>query len=85
MFDQLRRDGPMSAASLSAALDEPEGSLNTALEFAECGLASLRVAIGVRPAADSFSRSPRIPKAKWPAGAWRTQRCSTTWTGHVTG
>ena len=40
IFDQLRRDGPVSAASLSAALDEPEGSVQAALEeFAECGLA----------------------------------------------
>lgn len=41
IFDQLRRDGPVSAASLSAALDEDEGSVRAALaEFAECGLAS---------------------------------------------
>jgi DNA-binding transcriptional ArsR family regulator len=42
IFDQLRRDGPVSAASLSASLGEDESSVQAALhEFAECGLASV--------------------------------------------
>jgi hypothetical protein len=41
LFDQLRRDGPVSAGSLSDTLDEDESSVQAALEdFAACGLAS---------------------------------------------
>lgn len=41
IFDQLRRDGPVSAASLSTTLDEDESSVQAALEeFAQSGLAS---------------------------------------------
>jgi hypothetical protein len=41
IFDQLRRDGPLSAASPAAALDEDESSVQAALEeFAGRGLAS---------------------------------------------
>ena len=41
IFDQLKRDGLVSAAALSATLAEDESSVRAALEeFAECGLAS---------------------------------------------
>jgi DNA-binding transcriptional ArsR family regulator len=41
IFDQLRRDGPVSVAALSATLDEDETSVRAALEeFAACGLVS---------------------------------------------
>jgi hypothetical protein len=41
IFDQLKRDGPVSAAALSATLAEDESSVRAALEeFAGCGLAS---------------------------------------------
>jgi hypothetical protein len=45
LFDQLRRDGPVSAGSLADTLDEDEGSVRAALEdFAACGLASKEAA-----------------------------------------
>jgi DNA-binding transcriptional ArsR family regulator len=40
IFDTLRREGPLSAAALSAALDEAAPSIEAALaEFEACGLA----------------------------------------------
>ena len=40
IFDTLRREGPLSAAALSAALDEAAPEVEAALEeFEECGLA----------------------------------------------
>jgi DNA-binding transcriptional ArsR family regulator len=86
IFDKLRREGPLTPAALSAALDEDGDAVQAALEdFAECGLAFAEDGVWRARESGFVFECQTTRKAKQPRGGSRTRSSFTTSTFRVAG